>query len=44
MSRVPKISEREQRAAITLATEARTVEELRLAQSIILPVVWDVGV
>jgi len=37
MSRVPKISEQEQRAAIALAAEAQTVEELRLAQSIILP-------
>lgn len=44
MSRVPKISEREQRAAITLAGEAQTVEELRRAQSIILPGLYGMSV
>lgn len=44
MSRVPKISEQEQRDAITLAAEARTIEELRLAQSIILPGLYGMSV
>lgn len=44
MSRVPKISEQEKRAAIELAVEAQTVEELRLAQSIILPGVYGMSV
>ena len=37
MSRASKISERERQAALMLAVEAQTVEELRRAQSIILP-------
>jgi len=44
MPRVPKISERERRAAIALAAEARTIEELRLAQSIILPGLYGMSV
>ena len=44
MSRVPIISDGEKSEAITLAAKAETVEELRLAQSIILPGVYGLTV